>query len=73
MTHDKMIYMANQIATFFDSQPGNHKAADIAKHLRAFWDPRMLTQIYAHVDTGGAGLKPHVIEAVVQMRQPKAA
>jgi formate dehydrogenase subunit delta len=73
MSPDKMVYMANQIATFFDSQPGAGQVAGIAKHLKAFWDPRMLAQLYAHVDSGGAGLKPHVIEAVSNLRQPRAA
>ena len=62
MSPEKMIYMANQIATFFASQPGDHQADDIAKHLKAFWDPRMLDQIHAHVDAGGAGLSPTVID-----------
>ncbi|MGP9791172.1 formate dehydrogenase subunit delta [Roseinatronobacter sp. NSM] len=41
MQPDKLVYMANQIATFFKSQPGNDGAERIASHLRDFWDPSM--------------------------------
>lgn len=69
MTDDKMIRMANQIATFFDSQPGDTAAAEIADHLTKFWEPRMKAQFLAHVDAGGAGLRPSVIAAAARMRQ----
>ncbi len=68
MTPDKLIRMANQIATFFDSQSGD-AAAEIADHLVKFWEPRMKDQLYAWADAGGAGLKPTVLEAVARMRQ----
>jgi formate dehydrogenase subunit delta len=57
-----MVMMANQIATFFDTQPGD--AADkIADHLRDFWEPRMRAQLLTYLHTGGAGLKPSVLVA----------
>ena len=52
----KLVMMANQIAAFFNTQPGNTQAAEIAGHLKAFWEPRMLQALYAHVDAGGAVL-----------------
>lgn len=70
MTPDKLIRMANQIATFFDSQPGENAAAEIADHLTKFWEPRMKDQIYAWADAGGEGLKPTVLAAIALMRQP---
>lgn len=70
MSPDKMIYMANQIAGFFATQPGDHQAADVARHLKAFWDPRMLAQLYAHADAGGAGLSPTVLDAVTALQVP---
>ena len=70
MSPDKMIYMANQIAGFFATQPGDHQAADVARHLKAFWDPRMLAQLYAHADAGGAGLLPTVLDAVTALQVP---
>lgn len=68
MTDDKMIRMANQIATFFDSQPGDAAAAEIADHLSKFWEPRMKAQFFAHVDAGGAGLRDSVLAAAARMR-----
>lgn len=62
MSPEKMVAMANQIAAFFDSQPGD--APDrIADHLRDFWEPRMRAQLQAYLETGGAGLKPSALEA----------
>jgi len=67
-THDKLIYMANQIGTFFRSQ-GEQAAVDgTAEHIRKFWNSRMLKQIYAHLDAGGAGLEPNVKKALEKVR-----
>ncbi|WP_163850725.1 formate dehydrogenase subunit delta [Pseudooceanicola aestuarii] len=64
MSPDKMVRMANQIATFFLTQPGQDQPERIADHLRDFWEPRMRAQLQAHVATGGAGLDPAVRAAV---------
>lgn len=56
MSHDKLVRMANQIATFFSSQPDTDKAGRVADHLREFWEPRMLDQMAQHLEAGGAGL-----------------
>ncbi len=69
---DKLVRMANQIATFFATQPGDTQAAEVAGHLKAFWEPRMLQALYAHVDAGGAGLSPLVLKAVERLRAPVA-
>ncbi|WP_281982563.1 formate dehydrogenase subunit delta [Thalassorhabdomicrobium marinisediminis] len=58
MSHDKLVRMANQIATFFESQPDADKAGCVADHLRAFWEPRMLAQMGDHLAAGGDGLTP---------------
>lgn len=63
MSPDKMVLMANQIATFFDTQPGE-ASEKIAAHLRDFWEPRMRAQLVAFVDAGGQGLKPSASAAV---------
>jgi formate dehydrogenase subunit delta len=39
--NDKLVYMANQIGTFFRSQDLNTASAKIAEHITKFWDPRM--------------------------------
>ncbi|MEJ2030461.1 MAG: formate dehydrogenase subunit delta, partial [Maritimibacter sp.] len=39
MSPERMVHMANQIAAFFISQPGDRVAA-LALHLSDFWEPR---------------------------------
>lgn len=55
-THDKLVYMANQIAKFFHSEGEQAAIAGTADHIAKFWDPRMRSQIVAHLQSGGAGL-----------------
>lgn len=68
MSPDKLVYMANQIGKFFASQGADKAVAGIAEHLHKFWDPRMRVGIFAHLDSGGAGLDPLVREAIVVLR-----
>jgi formate dehydrogenase subunit delta len=66
---DKLIHMANQIGKFFASQGGDEAVAGTALHIQKFWDPRMRAAILTHVDaTGGAGLDPHVREALTRIK-----
>jgi formate dehydrogenase subunit delta len=66
---DRLVYMANQIGTFFASQ-GEASAVDsTADHIRKFWDPRMRARILAHLDAGGDGLAPTVARAVAALRE----
>jgi len=69
---EKLVYMANQIATFFESQPGKSAAEGIARHINEFWEPRMRRQFFEIVEAGGSGLKPEVIEAASAIRRPAA-
>lgn len=62
MSHDRLVRMANQIATFFESQPDADKAGRVAGHLKDFWEPRMLAQLQDHLNEGGAGLSPLALE-----------
>jgi formate dehydrogenase subunit delta len=64
MSPDRLVYMANQIGTFFASQRGQDPVAAIADHLKKFWDPSMRRAITAYADQGGAGLDPVVLQAV---------
>jgi len=64
MASDRLIHMANQIGSFFATQPRIDAAAAVADHLRKFWDPRMRAAIIAHAAQGGGDLAPHVREAV---------
>jgi formate dehydrogenase subunit delta len=44
--------MANQIATFFDSQKGEDAAEKTAQHLRDYWDPRMRAELARALEAG---------------------
>lgn len=70
---DKLIYMANQIATFFESQPKKDAVEGVSKHINDFWEPRMRRQFFEIVDSGGEGLKPLVKEAAKTIRRPAPA
>ena len=66
---DRLIYMANQIGDFFNSQGHDHAVAGIAEHIKKFWDPRRRKKIFEHLDAGGAGLKPNVLEAIASLKK----
>jgi formate dehydrogenase subunit delta len=69
MSPDRLIYMANQIGKFFQSQGHDKAAPDIAEHIRKFWDPRMRSAILAHLDAGGMGLDPDVRDAIEALKK----
>ncbi len=70
MKAEKLVRMANDIATFFESDPDPAAArAQIAAHLARFWDPRMRRELVAHVDErAGEGLRESAREAVLAHR-----
>ena len=65
---DRLVYMANQIGKFFHAQGHDKTVAGVAEHIRKFWDPRMLKQIFAHIDAGGSGLDPDVRKALETLK-----
>ena len=69
MSPDRLIYMANQIGAFFRSQGQDKAVPGIAEHIKKFWDPRMRKKIFEHLDAGGAGLKPNVLEAIASLKK----
>jgi formate dehydrogenase subunit delta len=72
-TEDRLVYMANQIGKFFQSQGHDQAVAGVADHIRKFWDPRMRKAIFAHLDAGGAGLDPNVLEAIASLKAKASA
>ena len=72
MSPDRLIYMANQIGKFFHSQGHDKAVPGIAEHIRKFWDPRMRSAIFAHLDAGGASLDPDVREALTTLKDAEA-
>jgi formate dehydrogenase subunit delta len=76
MSHDtteKLVRMANQIATFFLSQPDAVRIEGVANHINKFWEPRMRRELFEHIDKGGEGLLPLVLEASKVIKRPVAA
>ncbi|HPD92490.1 MAG: formate dehydrogenase subunit delta [Rhodobacter sp.] len=73
MSAEKLIRMANQIATFMESKPHAEGVAGLAAHINDFWEPRMRRQLFDILDAGGAGLKPLVLDAAALIRRPAAA
>lgn len=67
MSPEKLVYMANQIATFFNTQPAMHPAERIAAHLRDYWEPRMISTLATHAATGAEELDPNVTEALSRL------
>lgn len=72
-TNAKLIYMANQIATFFQSQPADEAAEGVATHINKYWEPRMRRKLFEHIEHGGEGLSPLVLEAAPKIHRPQAA
>ena len=52
MSPDKLVRMANQIATFFSSQPGEDKVERVAAHLTDFWGPEMRSELKQYAKAG---------------------
>lgn len=70
---DKLVYMANQIATAFAQQKHAEAVDSTRTHIRKFWDPRMRAKIAEHVAAGGEGLSPIAREALEGLAPVKAA
>ena len=64
MPHEKLTRMANQIATFFATQPGTDQAERVAAHLTDFWGPEMRAALKAHAAEDDSDLSPLARDAV---------
>jgi len=76
MSHDtqsKLVYMANQIATFFRSQPESEAAQGVATHINKFWEPRMRRQLFEILERDTDDLSPLVIQAAPLIKRPEPA
>ena len=70
MSEERLVYMANQIATFFRSAPREEAVSATLDHLKKFWEPRMRRQILEHLRTHqGAGLNEIALNAVQKLAQ----
>jgi formate dehydrogenase subunit delta len=67
--HERLAYMANQIARNFAAQGDDVAVPAVADHIAAFWDPRMKAQIFAMLEGAQhAGLEPIAARAVALLR-----
>jgi len=67
---NKLIKMANQIGTFFESFPDREEALDgIANHLKKFWTPRMCDTLITAIDRHAANeLSQIVTDTMIKHR-----
>lgn len=66
-----LIKMANQIGAFFEAMPDSDVAtADVATHIKRFWNPQMRRALLAHADDeGDQKLRDIVRNALHQHRE----
>lgn len=74
MNHDNLIKMANQIGTFFESMPDREAATrDVANHIRATWEPRMVDALRQRIEGQDGGEVLEIVRRALQLHlQPKA-
>ncbi|WP_435103294.1 formate dehydrogenase subunit delta [Arhodomonas sp. AD133] len=58
MQIDKLVRMANEIATYFEAYPQERGQQAVLEHIRAFWEPRMRMALAEHAREDGGGLRP---------------
>lgn len=66
MRAEKLISMANQIASFFRSYPDEEAVAGIHRHLQAFWTPVMVRTLQQHLTHDTEGVDALVTRAMRQ-------
>jgi formate dehydrogenase subunit delta len=69
---DKLARMANQIGAAFGAMPEREATAGAANHLKLYWTPKMIREIVAFADSGGAGLNPIAARAVAALKKDGA-
>ena len=74
MNIDHMIKMVNEIGAFWQGELGPEKGpAEVASHLRKYWEPRMRKQMIAYLaERHGAGLSDMALAAVTILRDEAA-
>lgn len=65
---DKLLRMANQIASFMASRPAAEQVSGLADHLNDYWAPAMRMGLLRLVAEGEAGLHPLVFQAAPSIR-----
>ena len=68
MDANKLITMANQIASYFQSERAE-AVAGTAGHINKFWEPRMRRALLAHFDQHGPEGMHELVVAALQERR----
>jgi formate dehydrogenase subunit delta len=66
MQNDKLVAMANQIASFFHPYPEADAVAGIDDHLKSFWTPAMRRALAQRLDAGAGGIDKLVVMALTR-------
>lgn len=69
-TREKLVRMANQIATFFHSKPREEGINGVAEHINKFWEPRMRRQFFEMLDGDPEDFDDLVIAASAKIKRP---
>ncbi len=69
-TDEKLVRMANQIATFFLSQPEAERVEGVATHINKFWEVRMRARFFELIDAGQGDFLPLVKDAAAHVKRP---
>lgn len=69
MEDDALIRMANQIAAHFEDLPHEEAVAEIAGHIRRFWEPRMRRGLARILAVEGHALQPLAREAAARLAE----
>ena len=65
---EKLVRMANQIASFFRSYPDEEAVTGIYKHVVAFWTPKMIRSLESCLSDMGERVDPLVARAIREGR-----
>lgn len=69
-TREKLVRMANQIATFFHSKPREEGITGVTEHINKFWEPRMRRQLFELLDTETEDFDELVVAASARIKRP---
>jgi len=67
---EKLVYMANQIATAFGAQGEDAAVAQTADHIQKFWTPQMRRDLLSLAKTDDSAFKPALRKALPLVRVP---
>ncbi len=68
MTESKIIRMANQIASFFETKSEDKAIEGIAEHINKFWERRMRQEFFALIENAKNEFHPLVVKAAPHIR-----